>query len=75
MVVALGLGWWLEHRQVAHMRWRFKAVRAWIGLLDIEDQVRGTGMAYPLELFEDVPASAIDSGLPISKTPSPYPIR
>ena len=48
-IVALSLGWWLEHRQVVHMRWRFAAIRAWIGLVDMK------GEAYPLELYEDVP--------------------
>jgi hypothetical protein len=66
LVVAVALGWWIEHRQVNHLQWRLKVVRAWVGLIDTQ------GTDYPMELFEGEPPERL-SGLPISKTPSPLP--
>ena len=64
-IVALSVGWWIEHRQSAHLRWRLESLRAWFGLFDMH------GEEYPYELYEDVPPKLRDN-IPLSK-PSTYP--
>jgi len=45
VVVALALGWWLDHRKAQR---RFQAIRDWAGI-ELQDW-------YPEEMFEDLPA-------------------
>jgi hypothetical protein len=58
VIVAMGLGWWVERR---NMKRRFTAVRAWVGISCDADK-------YPIELFEDVPAAKYKS-LRVFKSP------
>src|SRR5262245_38924729 len=44
VVVALALGWWLDHRNAQR---RFQAIQAWAGIYILD--------SYPIEMFEDLP--------------------